>query len=246
VTGTFRVGNKLAPDAPLTIDSNALHSYGKDAPSIFTQHETTTDKDGRFIFERVLPGKGRIGRQMIFMVEEGNTEVTSARMISASFPAGETTELELGGTGRPVIGRLQPPEGFAGKVNWKLATIFAQARIVEPPGLKPPDIPANVRGDPVKRAEWLRDWQQTPEGKAWTNAYEGMQRLSDSSPNFRASAGSDGTFRIDDMPAGNYSLSVRLDGKVRLSLPDHGFTIKPMKSDRSDEPLDLGDLTLGN
>jgi hypothetical protein len=73
-----------------------------------------------------------------------------------------------------------------------------------------------------------------------------MQRLRDSTPLFWASAGSDGTFRIDDMPAGNYSLSVRLDGKVRLSLPESRFTLPRMKGDRSDEPLDLGDLALEN
>jgi beta-lactamase regulating signal transducer with metallopeptidase domain/protocatechuate 3,4-dioxygenase beta subunit len=246
VTGTFRVGSRTAPNAPLSIDSNALHSYGKDAPSIFTHHETTTDKEGRFVFERVIPGKARIGRQMIFMVEQGATEVTSACLAPANFPAGETTELELGGTGRPVIGRLRTPEGFAGKVNWRLATIFAQVQIVEPPGLKQPAPPADVQGDSVKTAAWWREWQQTPEGKAWTNAMDGMQRLRDITPFFRASAGPDGTFRIDDMPAGVHSISVRLDGKVRLSLPEHRFTIKPIENGRSDEPLDMGDLTLEN
>jgi uncharacterized GH25 family protein len=246
VTGTFRVGSELAPHAPLEIHSSDLISYRKDEPHIRSQHETTTDKDGRFVFERVIPGKARIGRQMVFMVEQGATEVTSSCRTPVTLPAGDTTELELGGTGRPVIGRLQPPEGFGGKVNWKLASISTEVRIVEPPGLKPPDIPAAVRQDPAKLAAWRREWLQTPEGKAWTNAYEGMRRLRDSTPHFWASAGSDGTFRIDDMPAGNYSLSVRLDGNVRLSLPELRFTIKPMKNGRSDEPLDLGDLTLEN
>src|SRR5262249_6242433 len=141
---------------------------------------------------------------------------------------------------------LRPPEGFVGKVNWKLANISAEVRIVEPPGMKPPAIPAEFREDPAKRAVWWRQWQQTPEGKAWTSAYEGMQRLRDSTPHFWASAVSGGNSRIDDRPAGNYSLSVRLDRNLRLKLPELRFTIKSMKNDRSDEPLDLGDLTLEN
>jgi hypothetical protein len=183
---------------------------------------------------------------MIFMVEQGATEVTSACLAPANFPAGETTELKLGGTGRAIIGRLRPPDGFAGKIKWSLATIFVQVHIVDPPGLKPPAVPANIQADREKSAAWWRQWRETPEGKAWTNAQEGMQRLREASLFFRASAGPDGIFRIDDMPAGVYMLSASVEGNVRLTLPEYRLTIPRMKNDRSDEPLDLGDLTLEN
>ena len=88
--------------------------YGKDVPQISSEHEVTTGPDGRFAFDRVIPGRGRIGRGITFMVDDGATEVTSSCMIAADFPAGKTTHIDLGGTGRAVIGRLRPPEG-AGK-----------------------------------------------------------------------------------------------------------------------------------
>ena len=45
----------------------------------FRSTKPLTDGEGHFVFERVLPGKGHIGRRMIFMVNEGATEVTSSR-----------------------------------------------------------------------------------------------------------------------------------------------------------------------
>lgn len=241
VTGTFHVGKDPAPFTTLEIDSSALHSYGEDAPHIFTQHKATTDKEGRFVFEQVIPGQARIGRQIIFMVEQGATEATSSCRTPANLPAGETTELKLGGTGRSVIGRLQAPQGFAGKIKWSLANIRAEIPVVPPPA---PTVPANVEGDAKKRAAWFREWLQSPAGKAWTTANEATRRLGETSHFFWASAGADGTFRIDDMPPGTYLLSAHLDGKVRLALPEYKFTIPPIEGDRSDEPLDLGDVRL--
>ena len=63
----------------------------------------------------------------------------------------------------------------------------------------------------------------------------------------------DGSFRFDDLPAGDYQLTVSLraapaSGQVvpgpvvgRLR---HAFTVPEMPGGRSDDPLDLGGLTL--
>ena len=128
VEGTFRVGKTPAANVPISSTSLGLNSYGKDVPSIFTQHRATTGPDGRFVFERVIPGTGRIGRDITFMVDEGATEVTSSCMIAADFPAGKTVHIDLGGTGRPVVGKLQPPEGFTGKVRWNFAMVTVHVR----------------------------------------------------------------------------------------------------------------------
>ncbi len=109
------------------LDVTRLTSYGNDVPNIFTQHESTTGPDGRFVFERVIPGTGRIGRRIMLMADEGATEVTSSCRIAANFPAGKTVHIDLGGTGRAVVGKLQPPEGFPGEVRWNFALIQAQS-----------------------------------------------------------------------------------------------------------------------
>ncbi len=125
VEGTYRVGKSPAAGAPIEIDNHRLQFFGKDAPNMFSQHQATTGPDGRFVFERVIPGKGRIGRQITFMVNEGATEVTSSCKVAAEFPAGKTVHIDLGGTGRPVVGKLEPREGFTGKPRWNFATIRA-------------------------------------------------------------------------------------------------------------------------
>jgi uncharacterized GH25 family protein len=123
VEGTFRVGKTPAANVPIELDAPGLSSYGNDVPSIFTRHEAITGPGGRFVFERVLPGKGRIGRSITVMVNEGATEVTSTGMVAAEFPAGKTTHIDLGGTGRAVVGTLRPPAGFEGQVRWNFAMV---------------------------------------------------------------------------------------------------------------------------
>ena len=60
------------------------------------------------------------------MADEGAKEVTSTCKIAASFPAGQTVHIDLGGTGRSVVGKLQPPEGFTGEVRWNFAIVHVQ------------------------------------------------------------------------------------------------------------------------
>src|SRR5262249_50267145 len=78
VEGTFRVGKTPVANVQIDLDVPRLDSFGQGAPRIYSQHFATTGPDGRFVFERVIPGTGRIGRRIIFMVNEGATEVTSS------------------------------------------------------------------------------------------------------------------------------------------------------------------------
>ena len=92
----------------------------------------------------------------------------------------------------------------------------------------------------------MLQWQQrTPEGKAWAAwkaACEANERLRDAAPHFRASVNRDGTFRIDDVPAGDYTLSVRFGRDGKLS--GHRFSVPSPEKNNTDQPLDLGVLVL--
>src|SRR5262249_54411030 len=84
VEGTFRVGQKVGANAPIEVHVSGLDSFGdRGQASIFSRYDLRTDKDGKFAFERVVPGTARIGREIIFMVNEGATEVTSSCRIRA-------------------------------------------------------------------------------------------------------------------------------------------------------------------
>jgi hypothetical protein len=247
VEGTFRLGNKLTTNVPITINTAGLHSYGADGPSIFSQHDATTGKGGRFVFERVIPGRGRIGRRLMLTVSDGAADVVSSCTMVADFPPGETTRFDLGGAGRPVVGKMQPREGFEDQVKWNFAVVNVVVDLPAPPQAKSPAIPAEITADPVKRADWLLKWQQTPEGQgwlAWKVAQDAYQRLRETSPRFTATVDRDGSFRIDDMTAGDYLLSVHFSRDAAGQLRDYRFTVPAMDEDRSDQELDLGDLTL--
>jgi hypothetical protein len=198
VEGTFRVGKAPGANVPLWLDVHRVHSYGPDVPSVFTTHEATAGPDGRFVFERVIPGQGRIGRRILITVDDGAVDVTSSCMIAANFPSGKTVHLDLGGTGRAVVGRLRPPDGSDGKVRWNFAQIWVMA--------------AEAEAHPDR-------------------------------PNFSVTVARDGSFRIDDVPADEYSLNVRFDRNGAGHLFNHRFKVPP-PAGNADGPVDLGTLKL--
>src|SRR5262249_9741773 len=62
-----------------------------------------------------------------------------------------------------------------------------------------------------------------------------------SSRQFTATVDKDGSFRIDDVPPGDYALSADFfQGPRDGRLPDHNFTVPPPAVDLSEKPLDLG------
>jgi RNA polymerase sigma factor (sigma-70 family) len=197
VEGTFRVGRTVGANVPLEIQVPRLDSYGNDVPRIFSQHDTTTGPDGRFVFERVIPGSGWIGRQITLVMNQGATEVTSSCRTPADFPAGKTLHIDLGGSGRQIVGRLQAPEGFTGKVRWNFAHVDARAVGAGPP---------------------------------------------EKSPYLMASVARDGSFRIDDVPAGDYMLNVMFMEDDVGALLNHRFQVAPAGS--AVNPVDLGTLRL--
>src|SRR5262249_12561739 len=98
-----------------------------------------------------------------------------------------------------VVGRLQPPEGFVGKVRWNFALIRAESGAAK-----------DRAGGPV----------------LW------------------ATVDRDGQFRIDDAPAGDYSLSVQFQRDAAGSLRNHRFQVPPPQGDLAGQPVDLGILGL--
>ncbi len=194
VEGTYRVGPKPAAHVPLTLDVSRVNPIGRNAPNIFTQHESTTGPDGRFVFERVLPGKGRIGRGFTLLIDQGASEVSSSCKIAAEFPPGKTVHIDLGGTGKAVIGKLQPPEGLNEKLRWNFAVVDVQSAAAE----------------------------------------SGETR-----PYFSATVGRDGSFRIDDVPAGDYALTARFFQHGEGLVWRHRFQVRSAAAPKA-EPLDLG------
>lgn len=243
VEGTFRVGPDPAPNVVLWLNLDGIHSYGDDVPNIFTHHRATTGADGRFAFERAFPGRGWVGRSIQLTVDDGATEVTSSRMTPVELEPGEAERLDLGGTGRPVVGRLEAPAGRAEPVLWSFALVDVRLDLAVPP--PPPEPPAAVRDDPGLYEEWWAAWRASDEGKRWAAAREESDRLRMDSPYFMATVARDGSFRIDDVPEGDYVLGVRFNDHEAGRISGHRFSVPPEGRGGLDRPINLGTLRLG-
>ena len=118
-------------------------------------------------------------------------------------------EVNVGGTGRPLIGKLQLPAGAEREVDdWNSSPIVLQRTSVAGNGL-------------------------TADVSQYPFAING-----------------DGSFRVEDLPAGDYRLTViavdlqATDSDLEIGRVEREFTIQEIPGGRSDEPLDLGTLEL--
>lgn len=248
VEGTFRVGKQAAPNVILSMFSTmtqGIHSYGDGIPNIFTDHEVTTGKDGRFVFKRVFPGKGSIGRRIMLMVDEGATEVTSSIRVPGEFFAGKTTTLNLGDTGRTIIGKLTPPDNYSEKVHWSFALIYAHRYLEPPPGMMAvEDISKNPKQFLAWREAWKKSENYETEKAVYQKYNNARKKLQAETPTLSASVARDGSFRIDDVPEGDYVMSVRFQNRPAGKLVHYPFSVPPAEADQTTEPIDLGTLTL--
>lgn len=203
-------------------------------PTFGNSGEAVADAAGRFRFDHVLPGHVQINSR-------GSGEPTNRRDFRSwkviEVKEGETTRAEIGGKGRPVVGRIAAPEGFGRQMDFSVREIRLSLDSNIPLRFVPLDVVAGA-----KNSRELAERKPTPEDRARTSdrVHIGTIRMSE-----------DGAFRIEDVPAGWYSIvvdgrapeNVGADGQ-RLAPLRHFFHVPEMAGGRSDEPLDLGEIGL--
>jgi RNA polymerase sigma factor (sigma-70 family) len=128
-----------------------------DAWRIMHGARTKTDSRGRFVFDRVLPtiGNSVIGAELRWQLP--SSAVARTRIVRV--PPGQVARIELGGTGRPVIGRLIAPAGLPGFTG----NLYPQTPATQPSNTEswPPIYPVDVQSDGSFRAD------DVPAGKYW-------------------------------------------------------------------------------
>ena len=239
--GSFRVGNQLMPGVSIGIHGEGLHSYDEDSgPDVSTQIVGETDSDGRYRFDRIVPGSYRLGRKITIMAFDGATEATSSQEVPVEYVAGKTTTLDLGGAGRAVVGKLIPPADFPEVVLWSFVQITVS------PDLPLPTLPKSVPLDdesPEGQAN-VEAWLATDEGKAYIAAYEARGLELEKYPYTTVTVARDGSFRIDDLPVGKYEFTLRSERNQSLLLPEYRFTVPADEAEATPAPVDLGELLL--
>ncbi len=225
IEGVLKIGKNVAPNQGVSAELNKLSFDGR------VDYATKADDRGRFVLDRVTPGAMTVYRHLATADHRG---WIPSNPVFVDVAPGQTVRVEIGGSGRPVIGKLALPQGFrlADLVPefCKLATIRHEPRL-------PDDYPDYSRD---KQNAWYESFYKTPEGK---NYYQGERE-------YGASLNPDGAFRIEDVPAGQYILTLPFRGRTNsdesglLATAQRDVTVPTIPGGRSDEPLDLGTIRL--
>jgi RNA polymerase sigma factor (sigma-70 family) len=192
-----------------------------------------SDVVGNFSLEHIPPGDGHL------VIDDGEA---SPSIISrpVHVDPGQTVQMQVGGIGRPVVGRLVAPPGVEIR-NWTNQVTFAQLH-VEWADYR---IPKELTGNAVER--WKLEFEDTAEGRAWFR--------SQYSYDFKVAA--DGSFRLPEVLPGNYRLFINvaqgylgsgadsepsLPGAPRIA--STGLKVTVPEISRGNSALDLGDVVL--
>jgi hypothetical protein len=115
--GTYAVARQPCANLDLEIEGHTNLEIGNGVANLTISNQQKTDADGRYVFERVLPGLRYI-RSVRHRRPSDPLEMTFTCRMTAEFLAGKTTRIDFGNAGRTVIGRLQAPEGGP-KPQWR-------------------------------------------------------------------------------------------------------------------------------
>jgi thiol-disulfide isomerase/thioredoxin len=220
---------------------------------------TVTDAEGKFTFERVPPVSVEIYHEP--KVRDGKMgTIAQSQTTKFLLRPGESRQVQLGGKGRPVIGRFVVTN-YEGEINYR-ADVQTISSVIPPPAEKP-DLMAISKAfsekfaalttDDAKKValaerqkqmdgvvEQTRDFYQSDAGRRYYFA----QRQ------FALNFSPDGSFRIEDVPGGKYELKIvlreegghspsRFDAPVIASFTNQ-IDVPDAPADRLGEVLDLG------
>ena len=194
----------------------SIHRDNYGYPGMIASYATTqTDKDGRFVFEKVLPGLSQISRPMK-PADPSKASFTAVNLdglvTHAQIKAGEPTSVLIGGQGRTVTGKL------AGLDSYKDVTFHFHPTA--------PHI-----GFPGDDEIW-KAWGELKASAIGPLLFRDKQPVKE-----------DGTFVIENMLPGRYQLFVSAPGFTRYAAST-SVEIKPEVLGEKPAAQDLGTITI--
>jgi hypothetical protein len=214
VEGEFLIGSKPGAGEEIAVD------YGKypepNFPQVFYVCVTVTDTNGYFVLDKLPPGKTHVIHRMKL-----GESTHDSHSVPIEVKAGQTVFVTIGGTGRPVIGKITLPADYNEPIDCSHSNNQLSLKQPQPP----------VSKEAISSKE------------VYPNQYHiylfGME--------------ADGSFRVEDVPSGQYELWINLYEKPKDGSSGYGpiigtinydFEVPEMPSGRSDEPIDIGTLEL--
>ncbi|MGD0463193.1 MAG: hypothetical protein ABSB74_11975 [Tepidisphaeraceae bacterium] len=243
IQGRMMIGSKAAAGQELNVFQSRNVQYDPAMPRVSYQFSATTDDDGRFVFDRVSPGGWTVSRR--FNVTSNTWNNSTLQTVEVS--AGQIVTANVGGMGRPVVGKVIIPPEIASRSDWSFVScqITTHTDYVFPPVPMPDEIKKASR---EKQQQWIQDWMKTDSGKT---IMETRQKAMASRRYYSFTVAADGSFRVEDVLAGTYDVSITLRstsgqngmgeaigmGSARLVVPE-------MPGGRSDEPLQMDPIPI--
>jgi hypothetical protein len=199
IEGVLKVGPRPAPHETVSIGN--LHWFPGNEPSVTLHLQTKTDEAGRFVFEGIPPGEHKVEHRLSF--RNGKVgEIPDSHGVPIVVQAGQTTQVQLGGTGRRVTGRVVAP-GVSAPTDWLRDVHRLTLKIDLPPevmGPKQSDFTSTAQFEAVMQAFWDRA------GVFWGS--EPGRALRRQQRSYVLQFEADGSFQIDDVPPGRYDLRI--------------------------------------
>jgi protocatechuate 3,4-dioxygenase beta subunit len=225
IEGVLKVGSHSAPRRKVSAWMANQSFSGR------VDYDTQTDEQGGFAFERVTPGAITVYR---YVENQDNRSWTPSNPVFVEVGPGQSLHVQVGGNGRPVIGRLLVPQGFSLAnlvcAPGELSTVRSRPR-------QPDDFPDYTD---EQQSAWYERFYQTAAGKAY---YQGERK-------YAVDLRPDGTFRFEDVPAGQYVLELHFVGRTNqdngglYGAAHSSVKVPAIHGGRSDALLDLGAIRL--
>lgn len=237
VEGICRIGERPVARQKIRLSVDATSPLSTDYE--FYEYEAETDGEGRFVVERVIPGDARASTGS----PQGTNRGAYAMMGSAPVEVrpGETARAEIGGQGRPVVGRLVVPGGAVlpvGLASGQGALAFKTGQAEMP---RPDDF---LAWDVERRRAYSLAWYKSPAARATRLVVRGNG----------IKIKPDGSFRAEEVLPGTYALAIDIgndtpaarDGAkaVIRATARREVEVPEIPGGHSDEPLDLGAIEL--
>jgi peroxiredoxin len=226
VEGTYFIGKTPGAHAEMTLELQNVQEH-KQIPWAIT------DAAGHFAFETVTPGQYTVGHVQATEVMSAGTSTEFKRTCHTRcivVKPGETTEVQIGGTGRKITGRMVAPADNKVKISWQ-GTMDRQI-LADHPRPRPPE------------------GLSKEDAKKWEDAFvksDAYNTLSAASLFITPEVEEDGAFSAVDVPPGNYTMQIDVGNNAQGPLNQNGpagiaflkFNVPP---GGDDAPVDLGEV----
>ena len=223
IKGTYKFGTKPGTNVMLMVAHERDGMRGVNYD--WEQFKTETDEKGSFAFTLVPPGH----RALVRLIQVSPRSWSWSHIREIDLQPGQTLDVVYGGEGQPVKGKLTPPDKMK-SIDWQNSSGYFNSQFAQPPG-------------PRRTPEEQKAYFKSAEYK------EARKKMK----NFAFKIQNDGSFFIDNVPAGTYSLNIDVREPGNENNPWNApmigsihkeITVSEAPGGCTDEPMDLGELKL--